>query len=145
MNQRTWSDAAEGELIAPVKFPLPVYRLVVAAGAVRDFNSIHHNSEVAKASGAPEMYSNTLFLQGMWERTVREYIGLAGTIRKISGFRMNSFNTAGSTVVVKGEVTRKWHEGSTGFAEIRVWSENDGRVSVGPGLVTVTLPTEPSK
>ena len=140
MAQRTWDAAQVGDQLGPVAFPLSVYRLVVTAGANRDFNSIHHNTEYAQASGAPEMYANTLFLQGMWERTVRDYIGLAGTLRKLAGFRMNSFNCVGETVVVKGEVTRKWREGETGLVEIRMWSENGERISVGPGTVTVTLP-----
>jgi hypothetical protein len=55
----------EGEALAPLAFPLSVYRLVVAAGANRDFNAIHHNSDYARATGAPDMYANTLFLQGM--------------------------------------------------------------------------------
>jgi acyl dehydratase len=138
--QRHWEQVRVGDRLGPVAFPLSVYRLVVAAGAVRDFNSIHHNSEFARASGAPEMYANTMFLQGMWERTVRGYIGLAGTIRRLAGFRMNFFNCAGTTVVVHGEVLRTWRDGDTGLVEIKVWSENGGKVSVGPGTVTVTLP-----
>ena len=138
--QRLWQDAKLGDTLGPLAFPLPVYRLIVAAAANRDFNSIHHNSEFAKASGAPEMYANTLFLHGMWERVLRDYMGLAGTLRKIAGFRMNSFNCAGETVVVKGEVTRIWREGETGLVEVRLWSENAGRISVGPGLATITLP-----
>ncbi|MCK9541738.1 MAG: hypothetical protein M0R03_06880 [Novosphingobium sp.] len=140
--QRTWAEARPGDTLGPLEFPLPVYRLVVAAASNRDFNSIHHNSEFARASGAPDMYANTLFLQGMWERALRNYMGLAGTLRKISGFRMNSFNCAGDTVVVKGEVVRVWREGDTGFAEVRMWSENKGKISVGPGLATITLPLE---
>ncbi len=140
MTQRTWDELAPGDTFGPVEFPLSVYRLVVAAGAVRDFNAIHHNTEFAQQSGAPEMYANTLFLQGMWERTVREFIGLAGTVRRVAGFRMNFFNTVGTTVVVRGEVVRTWRDGDTGLAELKVWSENGGKVSVGPGLVTVTLP-----
>lgn len=139
-NQRTWAQARPGDVLGPLEFPLTVYRLVVAAASSRDFNSIHHNSEFARASGAPDMYANTTFLQGMWERVLRDYMGLDGTLRKISGFRMNSFNCAGDTVVVKGEVMRTWREGETGFAEVRMWSENNGRVSVGPGLATITLP-----
>lgn len=140
MSQKHWDDAEVGDAIGPLAFPLSVYRLVVAAGANRDFNSIHHNSEYAKASGAPEMYANTLLLQGMWERAVRDYMGLAGTLRRITGFRMNSFNCVGETVVVKGEVTRKWREGEMGFVEMKLWSENGERTSVGPGLVVITLP-----
>ena len=140
MTQKTWDEVQVGEALGPLAFPLSVYRLVVAAGANRDFNSIHHNSEYAKASGAPEMYANTLFLQGMWERTLRDFMGLDGTLRRIAGFKMNSFNCAGETVVVKGEVTRKWRDGDVGLVEIKMWSQNGDRVSVGPGLVTITLP-----
>jgi len=142
MTQRTWDTAQVGDAVGPLAFPLSVYRLVVAAGANRDFNSIHHNSEYAKASGAPEMYANTLFLQGMWERTLRDYMGLAGTLRRISGFKMNSFNCVGETVVVRGAVTRKWREDDTGLVEVKMWSENGERISVGPGLVTITLPVK---
>jgi len=138
--QRCWDDVVEGEALESIAFPLTVYRLVMAAGANRDFNAIHHNSEVARASGAPEMYANNLLLQGMWERTVRRYIGLAGVIRRLAGFQMRIFNTVGDTVVVKGRVERKWIEDGAGFVEIAMWSENAKGVSVGPGRIVATMP-----
>jgi acyl dehydratase len=138
--QRHWEDAVEGEALEPLEFPLTVYRLVMAAGANRDFNSIHHNTEYARATGAPDMYANSLFLQGMWERAVRRYIGCAGVIRRLSGFQMRIFNTVGDTVVVKGKVERKWRESGTGFVELSVWSENSKGTSVGPGRIVATLP-----
>jgi acyl dehydratase len=132
-----WDDVEEGADVPAVAFPLSVYRLVVEAGANRDFNSIHHNSEYARESGAPEMYANTGFLLGMWERTVREFIGVGGSIRRIAGFRMRRFNTAGGTVVVRGRVKSK-RDG--GLVELEVWSELGGETTVGPGIVTVALP-----
>jgi acyl dehydratase len=138
--QRYWEDISAGDEVPPVQFPLSVYRLVMEAGANRDFNSIHHNSEYARQTGAPEMYANTIFLQGMWERTVREFIGLAGTIKSLAGFRMKIFNTAGDTVVTKGTVKRTWQEGEEALVELSIWSENSQGVSVGPGTVVVTLP-----
>lgn len=138
--QRAWEDVKEGDALPTLQFPLTVYRLVMAAGANRDFNAIHHNSEYAKASGAPEMYANNLFLQGMWERAVREYIGMGGVIRKLSGFRMKVFNTVGDTVVVKGQVLRKWLENGVGHVEFEIRSENAQGVSVGPGRIVATLP-----
>ncbi len=140
--QRCWNDVVEGEPLESIAFPLTVYRLVMAAGANRDFNAIHHNSEVARASGAPDMYANTLLLQGMWERTVRQYIGLAGVIRRQTGFQMRIFNTVGDTVVVKGKVERKWREDESGFVEFAVWSENSKGISVGPGRIVATLPLQ---
>lgn len=139
--QRYWDDVVEGESLDSMSFPLTVYRLVMAAGAGRDFNSIHHNSEFAKSTGAPEMYANNYFLQGMWERALRRYIGNAGVIRQLRGFRMRAFNVVGDTVVVKGHVVRKWRE-DVGLVEFEIWSENAQGVSVGPGRVIAVLPSE---
>jgi acyl dehydratase len=145
MTQRHWEDVSVGDVIEPVVFPLTVYRLVMAAGANRDFNAIHHNAEVARATGAPDIYANTLLLQGMWERAVRQYIGLAGVIVRQSGFQMRIFNCPGDTVTVRGRVEKVWREApasSSGLVEIEVWSENAKGVSVGPGRVRVMLPLQ---
>jgi acyl dehydratase len=137
---RSWEDLVEGGALPAVRFPLSVYRLVMAAGANRDFNSIHHNSEWARSTGAPDMYANVVFLQGMWERCVRQFVGPGGRIRQFSGFRMRAFNAVGDVVTVRGEVARVWTEGRAGLAELRLWSQNRHGVSVGPGTVTVSLP-----
>ena len=141
--QRTGADITPGELIEPVAFPLPVLRLVMEAGANRDFNLIHHNTEAAQAGGAPEMYANTLFLQAMWERAVRDFIGNAGTIEQISGFQMLSFNTAGDTAIVRGKVQScedDERDDGRSIVKLLVWTENSGGLSVGPGVVTATVP-----
>lgn len=139
--QRYWEDVTEGEALPTLKFPLTIYRLVMSAGATRDYNAIHHNSAFANKSGAPDMYANGLLLQAMWERSVREFIGLAGVIRALRGFRMKIFNTVGDTVVVNGKVRRKWREGKDALLEIEMRSENSKGVSVGPGSMVVTLPS----
>ena len=138
--QRSFSDVVVGEELPSVEFPLTVYRLVVAAGGNRDFNSIHHNTAYAQATGAPEMYASTFFLMGTWERLVRDYIGPAGTIRSISDFRMRKFNLAGSTVQVRGRVRDARLDGDRGIVTLEVESVVDGQVTVGPGTVEVTVP-----
>lgn len=141
VEQRYWEDVHEGEELPSLEFPLSVYRLVMAASGNQDFNSIHHNSEYAKLTGAPDMFANNIFLQGMWERTVREFIGNAGVIKSLRGFRMSTFNTVGDTVVTKGKVKRKWVEDGEHFIEIEMQSENSKGVSVGPGAIVATLPS----
>ena len=138
--QRSFSDVVVGEELPPAEFPLTVYRFVVAAGGNRDFNSIHHNTAYARATGAPEMYASTFFLIGMWERLVRDYIGPAGTIRSIRGFRMRKFNLAGSTLQVRGRVRDARPDGDRGIVTLEVESVVDGQVTVGPGTVEVTVP-----
>lgn len=138
--QRRATEVIIGELIEAVDFPLPVVRLVMAAGANRDFNSIHHNTAAARATMAPDMYANTLFLQGMWERAVRQYIGDAGTIKRITGLKMVSFNSAGDTAIVRGRVTDLRSCDRHAEVDLQMWTENAVGVSVGPGLVTATVP-----
>ena len=139
--QLFFEDVKEGDDVSRVAFPITIQRLVMEAGANRDFNGIHHNREIARSHGAPDMFCNNFFLQGMWERSVREYIGLRGIIRKIGPLRMRIFNPAGDTVVVKGNVLRKFQQDGQHLVELKMWSENSRGISVGPGPVLVTLPS----
>jgi hypothetical protein len=86
------------------------------------------------------MYTNTRFQLGMWERVLRDYMGPAGTLQRIAGFRMNSFNCVGDEPVDFGQVIEKFREGSAGMVPIRMWTQIGDRTSVGPGMVTITLP-----
>jgi acyl dehydratase len=138
--QRHHEDVLVGDEITPVRFPLTVYRLVMEAGANRDFNSIHHNTEYARATGAGEMYANTSFLLGMWERAVRGWIGDAGLIVAIRGFRMRAFNHVGDTTTVRGRVVDVATGATRPLVTLEVWSENTKGVTVGPGTVDVALP-----
>lgn len=140
MIQRNWHEVVEGERLPDLPIHLTVTRLVMMAGANRDFSPIHHNSEFARASGAPDMYANTFFLQGMWERCVRDYVGPAGQIRSLSCFTMNSFNTPGQTLVVEGRVLRKWQEDGTGLVELELLTRAETGISVGPGRIIAQLP-----
>ncbi|WP_198941375.1 FAS1-like dehydratase domain-containing protein [Streptomyces sp. CB02414] len=138
-----WSspfEAEAGRSLQPVDFPLPVYRLVMAAGATRDLAPLHHNDDFARASGAPSMYANALFLLGMWERALRDFIGPAGEILAIRDLRMVRFAAAGSTVRVQGKVVRRRAEPGRLVLEVELRSTVDGVLTVGPGLSVVALP-----
>ena len=142
--QRYFDEVNEGDEVPPITFNLTVQRLVIEAGANRDFNQIHHNTEVAQEQGAAEMYANNTFVQGFWERTVREFVGLDGQIKKVGPFRIRVFNLVGEAVVTKGTVKKKWQEGGENLVELEIWSEHSQGISVGPGPVLVTLPSRPS-
>lgn len=136
----TFEEVQVGDVLPTVEYPLNVYRLVMAAGSNRDFNSIHHNSEYAQGTGAAEMYANTSFLLTSWERLVRDWMGVRGRIRSIAGFRMRSFNYVGDTMRVLGEVVAAEVVDGEGVVDVQVRCENSQGVSVGPGIVKVVLP-----
>lgn len=137
-NQRLLVDTQEGELLEPVSIPLTLQRLVMEAGANRDLSLIHHDRDVARATGAPDAYANTFFILGMFERLLREWMGLRGRIRAISNLRMKVFNTVGDTVVFKGRVERV--DSAEGTVVIELWSETDRGQTV-TAQATVSLPT----
>lgn len=142
--QRYFEDVRVGDRLPGVTLPLPVYRLVMAAGATRDLTPEHHNDEIARASGAPAMYANAIFLQGMWERALRDFAGLGGGIRAIRGFRMTRFTLAGDVARVEGEVVGVGRHGGRPVVEIELRTlDGTGTVTVGPGLAEVTLPRRP--
>ena len=35
---------------------------------------------------------------------------------------------------------RRWREGGDALLDLELWTEADGQVTVGPGMVTLTLP-----
>ncbi len=138
--QRYIEETEVGDELPPVAINLTVARLVVEAGANRDFSPVHYNSTVAHAWGAPAMFANSIFIQGWWERAVREYIGLRGRVRRVGPLRMGVFNTVGETVVTRGVVRRVWEEDGEHLVELEMRSEISRGVSVGPGPVVVSLP-----
>lgn len=144
MLSRRWDEVVPGDPLVPVRFPLTLYRLVMAAAGTRDFNPMHHNRALARAGGAADIYANTVFLQGMWERTIREYLGDAWAIHGLSGFRMQGFSHPGQTVTVSGAVVERWAAEGRGFVRIELRSETAGIVSVGPGHMVASRPIEHS-
>lgn len=138
--QRYFEDVAEGDEVPAVGFPITISRLVMEAGANLDYSRVHHNAAAARRTGAPDMYANNVFVQGWWERTVREFIGLRGVIQSVGPFRMRIFNPVGETVTTRGVVRRCWRDGDAGLVELEMRSEITRGVSVGPGPVVVSLP-----
>lgn len=135
-----FEDVKVGEQLPVVSYPLTIYRLVMAAGGNRDFNSIHHNTSYARSTGAEEMYANTSFLMSAWERCVRDWMGLTGRIRAIRGFRMRRFNYVGDTMRVIATVAGTRVVDGTGVVDVAIRCENSTGVTVGPGVVEVELP-----
>ena len=138
--QRRFADVAVGDRIATLEFPLPLFRLVMAAGATRDFTAIHHNDEWARRTGAPSMYASAMLLQGMWERALRDYIGDAGTIRELRDFAMVRFTPVGSLARVEGAVVGREQRDGLNLVEIELRTLVGDTVTVGPGRAVVTLP-----
>jgi acyl dehydratase len=139
--QRYYEDVAVGDAVPPVVINVTVERLVEYAAAVWQFHPIHHNAAFAQRTGAPDMYANNTVIQGWLERTVREFIGLDGRIKRVGPVRIRTFSCPGDAVVTRGTVKRKWQADGKNFLELELVSEHQRGVCVAPSPVIVTLPS----
>jgi acyl dehydratase len=138
MTARCFGDVAAGTALVPFPIPLTMQRLVMEAAANRDFTPIHHDRELTRATGAPDPYANTMLVQAVFEATLREWMGLAGRLRKLQ-FSMRSFATAGAILSGHGRVTATRAGAGGGFVDLEIWTESGG-ARAASGTATVWLP-----
>ena len=136
---RSIDTIAIGDEIGPISIPITLQRLVMEAGANRDFSLIHHDADVARATGSPDAYMNTFFIAGMFERLLREWMGYRGVINSITNLRMKVFNAVGDTVSFRGRVAEKDAESCQ--VTLEIWAENGTSQTVTASAV-VSLPSE---
>ena len=136
--QRFATDGAVGDQLGSIEIPLTLQRLVMEAGANRDLSTIHHDRADAQATGAGDVYANTFFLLGMFERLVREWCGLKGKIGKIGPMQMKDFNCVGDVLTFAGEIVAV--DEKTGDVELSLWADSDrGRTTLASARVTLPL------
>ncbi|AYV28639.1 MaoC family dehydratase [Streptomyces goshikiensis] len=125
-----------GDTLAPLE--IPVTRTLIVAGAIasRDYQDVHHDAELARAKGSPDIFMNILTTNGLVGRYITDRLGPYAVLRKVA-IRLGAPNYPGDTMTLSGTVTAL--DGNT--AEIRVTGANGIGHHV-TGTVTVTLGAE---
>jgi acyl dehydratase len=130
-----------GDELPPLCLALTLQRLVMEAGANRDFAPIHHDPQFARGAGAAEPFANVMLIQALLEATLRGWMGLDGRLCKLA-LTMRSFAPAGAVLSGHARVTGKRLDGTGGLVDLEVWTEAAGaRAAV--GTATVRLPITP--
>ncbi|GGV01584.1 hypothetical protein GCM10010260_42630 [Streptomyces filipinensis] len=130
-------------LAAGVQLPpleIPVTRTLIVAGAIasRDYQDVHHDAELARQKGSPDVFMNILTTNGLVGRYVTDHFGPTAVLRKVA-IRLGAPNRPGDTMVLTGRIEAV--DGDT--ATVRVVGANAlGRHVT--GTVTVTVPTDPA-
>ncbi|MER7758350.1 MaoC family dehydratase [Streptomyces sp. NPDC097619] len=126
---------AVGEALAPLE--IPVTRTLIVAGAIasRDYQDVHHDAELAREKGSPDVFMNILTTNGLVGRYVTDRLGPGTVLRKVA-IRLGAPNYPGDTMTLTGTVLSR--TGDT--VEIGVMGANGlGRHVT--GTVTADLPT----
>ncbi|KQX49385.1 MULTISPECIES: MaoC family dehydratase [unclassified Streptomyces] len=100
---------------------IPITRTLIVAGAVasRDYQDVHHDAELAREKGSPDIFMNILTTNGLVGRYVTDHFGPRAVLRKVT-IRLGAPNHPGDTMVLSGTVTAV--DGNT--AQVRVVGAN---------------------
>ncbi|MFE3068932.1 MaoC family dehydratase [Streptomyces sp. NPDC059247] len=115
---------------------VPITRTLIVAGAVasRDYQDVHHDAELAREKGSPDIFMNILTTNGLVGRYVTDRLGPRAVLRKVS-IRLGAPNHPGDTMVLSGTVVEV--DGDT--ARVRIAGTNGLGHHV-TGTVTVEVP-----
>ncbi|KIZ19287.1 MaoC family dehydratase [Streptomyces natalensis] len=126
-----------GDELPPLEIPITRTLIVAGALASRDYQDVHHDAELAREKGSPDIFMNILTTNGLVGRYITDYltghIGPHCTLRKVA-IRLGAPNYPGDTMVLRGTVTAV--DGH--MAQIRVIGANGLGHHV-TGTVTVLL------
>ena len=117
-----------GAELPPFTVVLTLQRLVMEAGANRDFSPWHFDPELARTAGAAHAFANTTLLETLLEACIRSWAGLGPRLRVLE-FAMLRPSCAGQELSAAGVVTAK-HDGEPPTVDVDVWIDADGRRTV---------------
>ena len=128
------SEVDVGNALAPCAVPITATLIVAAAIASRDYQDVHHDRELAKLRGSPDIFMNILTTSGLAARFVTDWAGPEVLLRKLT-IRLGAPNYPGDAMLMAGSVA------SAQGRELEIALRGDNRL--GPhvtGTVALTLP-----
>ncbi|MER6672002.1 MaoC family dehydratase [Streptomyces sp. NPDC000983] len=92
-----------GDELAPLT--VPVTRTLIVAGAIasRDYQDVHHDPELARSKGSPDIFMNILTTNGLVGRYLTDRLGPASALRALA-IRLGAPNHPGDTMVLTGRI-----------------------------------------
>ncbi|MFE3328523.1 MaoC family dehydratase [Streptomyces sp. NPDC059176] len=123
-----------GDELTPLT--IPITRTLIVAGAIasRDYQDVHHDAELAREKGSPDVFMNILTTNGLVGRFVTDHFGPLAVLRAVA-IRLGVPNYPGDTMTLTGTVTDVDEE----CARVRITGANGLGHHV-TGTVTVSVP-----
>ncbi|MEU1315195.1 MaoC family dehydratase [Streptomyces tibetensis] len=123
-----------GDRLPPLE--IPITRTLIVAGAIasRDYQDVHHDPELARQKGSPDIFMNILTTNGLVGRYITDHFGPRAQLRRVA-IRLGAPNRPGDTMVLTGTVEEV--DGDT--ATVRIVGAN-GLGDHVTGTVTVRVP-----
>ncbi|MFJ9322279.1 MaoC family dehydratase [Streptomyces globisporus] len=126
-----------GDELPPLE--IPVTRTLIVAGAIasRDYQDVHHDAELAREKGSPDIFMNILTTNGLVGRYLTDHFGPTAVLRKVA-IRLGAPNYPGDVLRLTGHIT-DIRAGEPAEAVVQVTGDNRiGRHVT--GTVSIALP-----
>ncbi|XIE79335.1 MaoC family dehydratase [Streptomyces sp. SBR177] len=120
---------------------IPVTRTLIVAGAIasRDYQDVHHDAELARAKGSPDIFMNILTTNGLVGRYITDRLGPTAVLRKVA-IRLGAPNYPGDTMTLTGTVTEVDAHDDGSLVHVKVVGTNGiGHHVTGTVTATVTV------
>ncbi|KUN64852.1 acyl dehydratase [Streptomyces canus] len=93
----------KGDELPPLE--IPITRTLIVAGAIasRDYQDVHHDPELARQKGSPDIFMNILTTNGLVGRYITDHFGPRTVLRKVA-IRLGAPNYPGDTMVLTGTI-----------------------------------------
>ncbi|MBB6415859.1 MaoC family dehydratase [Streptomyces sp. AK010] len=123
-----------GDRLPPLE--ISITRTLIVAGAIasRDYQDVHHDPDLARQKGSPDIFMNILTTNGLVGRYITDHFGPRAELRRVA-IRLGAPNHPGDTMVLTGTV----EEVDRDTATVRVVGANGLGEHV-TGTVTVRVP-----
>jgi acyl dehydratase/uncharacterized OB-fold protein len=118
-----FGEVKEGEKLVPC--PVPITPTLIVAGAIasRDFQDVHHDVELSKKRGSPDIFMNIMTTGGLVGRYVTDWAGSEAIVRSMK-IRLGVPNYPGDTMTFTGEVKAAEVRDGKGVVEVSVRGRN---------------------
>ncbi|MFJ6611395.1 MaoC family dehydratase [Streptomyces sp. NPDC091289] len=135
-----------GDELPPLDIPLTRTLIVAGAIASRDYQDVHHDADLAREKGSPDIFMNILTTNGLVGRYITDHFGPTAVLRKVA-IRLGAPNYPGDVMRLTGRITEVTEvidvtdaaAGEPAVATVQVIGDNGiGRHVT--GTVTVALP-----
>ncbi|MFD8107569.1 MaoC family dehydratase [Streptomyces microflavus] len=136
-----------GDELPPLE--IPVTRTLIVAGAIasRDYQDVHHDAELAREKGSPDIFMNILTTNGLVGRYITDHFGSAAVLRKVA-IRLGAPNYPGDVLRLTGRIVAL---GDVALEDVALEGENRSLIEVAvtgdnrigrhvTGKVTVAIP-----
>jgi len=129
-----YDDVNVGDELPELAIPLTRTAIVATAIASRDYQDVHHDPDLAKERGSPDIFMNILSTNGFVGRFITDWAGPDAVLKAVK-IRLGAPNHPGDTMRMTGKVTKK----EDGHVEVDVRGANNLGDHV-TGTVTLELP-----